>query len=245
MYYRGILKNINIWSSALVGLFLLLAMGCDSLLPEKLQEKTYDSPELDLQACYLLSAPDSLYDSLATEVSARTLLSCLAGADTAWSHSTDNEIIFATFTRLADSLKVLPGGKLLLVRYPASQDTVYATLNVASGQDLTLFTSLKYYYDDETVTTNINEYISIEILRQDTTLVKSSNDLQGETLSGCSAEIVIAQYVRVVPVIRARYKVNVTEGAYIVRFILSNPVTIASFPEGSNSRDYYFKLVIF
>jgi hypothetical protein len=217
----------------LASVFLLMVTGCDSILPEKFKDKEYKSSGMDKNACYWLSLPDSLYDSL-------------AGADTIWNDSTDNKIINAAFDRITDSLKTLTGESLLLVYYPAGEDTVYAVLDVSAAQagSVNIYESLEYYSDDETNTTNINEYVSMELLTQDTSRVSSSSDLPWEALSDCSQEVVVAQHERVIPVIRACYHVQVASGVYLVRFILTNPVTIASFIGNTNNRAYYFKLVI-
>jgi hypothetical protein len=249
MCYKGKNNYLYTWKLVLASLFLLtVIVGCDSLLPEKLQEKEYEAAELDQNACYWLSLPDTLYDSLADRVQARTLQSCLAGTDTMWLDSADNKIIYANFDHLTDSLKTLERNSLLLIGYPADQDTVYTVLNVTAGQaaSTNLYLSLEYYYDteNETYTTNVNEYVTVELLKQDSTRVSSAIDLQGETLSGCSKEVIIAQYARIIPIVKERYKFQLAEGAYIVRYILTNPVNIAAFVKGTNRRDYFFKVVI-
>jgi hypothetical protein len=242
MYYKRKNRYLSAWILVMLGSILLATIGCDSILPEKLQEKEYDTPAIEQRACYWLSLSDSLQDSLGCQVKSRTLKSCLAGADTVWKDSSDNKIIHATFDQLIDSLKTLASDTLLLISYPADQDTVYAELNVNSGQanSMYIYTSFEYYYDGRSATSNINEYVSVKLLQQDTSLVNSSIDLQGETLSGCSEEVAD----RIIPIIRARYKVQLAEGVYLVRFILSNPQNIASFIKGKRIRDYYFKLVI-
>jgi len=248
MYYKRKNKYLFAWILVLLGSLLLTTIGCDSLLPEKLQDKQYDTPAVDQDACHWLSLPDTLYNSLACKIQSRTLQSCLAGADTIWKDSTDNKIINATFNRLADSLKTLVRDSLLLINYPASEDTVYTVLNVTSGQagSVNLYTSLEYYYDDSSRTTNINEYVTIELLKQDTAIVSSSVDMLPESLTGCTAEVLIAQNERIVPVIRARYEVHLAEGVYLVRFILSNWLTIAKIKtvREVKVRDYYFKVII-
>jgi hypothetical protein len=248
MCYKGKNDYRYAWKLVLASLFLLTVIGCDSLLPEKLQEKEYEAAELDQNACYWLSLSDTLYDSLAYRVQARTLKSCLAGADTLWLDSTDNKIIYANFSRLTDSLKTLTSNSLLLIGYPAGQDTVYTSLDVAAGQatSINLYLSLEYYFDteNETNTTNVNEYVTVELLKQDTTRVSSTIDLQGETLSDCSKVVIVAQDKRIIPVVRARYKFQLTEGVYIVRYVLTNPVTIAPFFKNSGFRNYFFKVVI-
>jgi hypothetical protein len=242
-YYYGN-KYYSMWKFFLLGSFLLMAVGCNSLLPEKFQDKTYVSSKVDEQACSLLATPDSLVDSIAYVVHAKTLQSILV--DTSWLDSSDNKIIFSKFNELTDSLPTLVMDQLMKIEYPADKKIIYALLKIATGGkgDLDLYTSLNYYYDNDTHTSNINEYVTIELVKQDTTIVSSTVDMQGETFSECTDEVLIASNLRVVPIIRSRDKVHVTEGEYLVRFILSDAQNIAAFISGKRIRDYYFKMTI-
>jgi hypothetical protein len=194
---------------------------------------------MDDQACSRFLTPDTLV----YEVNALTLQSLV---DTNWIDSSDNQIILSKFDELSDTLSSLVSDTLMFIRYPEGENISYAVLKVSPAKNIALYTSLKYYYDDSSRTTNINEYVTIELIKRDTTTANSSVDMLPESLTGCTDEVIIAQNERIVPTIRARYIFHLEEGVYLVRFVLSNWLNIASFKtvQERKVRDYYFKVVI-
>jgi hypothetical protein len=134
---------------------------------------------------------------------------------------TENQVYKLKFNEIKDSLQhTLTQDSLILIN-PGDQKITYARWDV-SGGNYYLYTSLRY------IESNINEYVSIELIKSDTTAVSYSSAMPGETVSGSVQTILVAQNNRIVPIIRARYQYHLNNGTYLVRFITSNP-TIGQF----------------
>jgi hypothetical protein len=211
-------------------LLMIAALACDSLVPSEFEDQKYTAPDIDSRACTRLSrnlidSTGQVIDPSASYlVTSRALESLVDSATRAT--STDNQIILARFNVLADSLRpTLLRDTLTLVQYPADEAVTYAVLDVSSGQskDIYIYTSLHYNE------TNFGEYVAIELVRSDTSLVSSSDDMHPETVSSCTQSVSVAGGVRVIPTIRARYKIHVEEGVYLVRFVISRPEAVGSF----------------
>lgn len=217
-------------------LFLLSALffaciGCDSVLPTDFKDKNFTGADIDLRAGKLLTQ-DTLndvagytysyraLDSTMSVITSRTLVSLATATDT-----TDNQIIYSKFDTLANTLlPVLHPDSLIRVKYPKNQNVIYAALNMSSGQakDIYIYTSLLYYSG------NINDKISVDIIKRDTSLVSSSVGMPTESVFCSYQKIMESSAPRIVATIRARYKVHLEQGSvYLVRFTLSS-VTISN-----------------
>lgn len=229
MYYKcqstSALLKLFLISTLLVG-----AVGCDSLLPSEFKEKQYTAPDIDTRACNRLSR--NLIDSTGQVidpaacylVNSRALASLVDSTTRAT--STDNQIILSKFSALVDSLKPpLVRDTLTLIQYPADQRVTYAVLNVSSGEskDVYIYTSLHYNQN------NIGENVAVQLVRSDTAVVSYSDDMRAEIVSGCTQLVSVAGTARIVPTIRARYRIHLEEGVYLVRFIISRPEVVGSF----------------
>jgi len=224
-------------------------LGCDKLVPAKFKAQNYNASNVDQRAGALMTA-DTINDAQGNTIYYQYIpgppvVNPIPVSWTlihAWtlnsfndsSSLTDNQVINTKFSMLTDSLPSLIADTLILVRYPgdtakAANDTVsvcYAMLQAAQTEDIYLYTSLEYYAG---TASNVADYVSVDLLREDTSLVSSSTSISSastyastETLLGSSN----AQ--EVVPVLAARYAFHLDAGTYIVRFTLSNPVEISN-----------------
>lgn len=239
----------------LASVLSLAWLGCDKLLPAKFKAQNYNAADVDLRAGTLM-AKDTINDGQGNTIyyqyipgppvthytvkwdfiRARILNSFSDSADT-----TDNQIIHAKFSMLTDSLSSIPADTLVLVRYPGDTvksivtqtylgDTIsvcYAVLKCAQPEDIYLYTGLEYYYASGV--TNVADYVSVDLLKQDTSLVSSSTVVpSASTYASTETILVASNATEVVPVLAARYAFHLDSGAYIVRFTLSNPLEISN-----------------
>ena len=212
-------KHTSFLQYLLIVVVVVIGAGCDSILPEDFKEKDYGIAEIDGRAC------TSFSDTIGTGIVSRSLASFKSMVDSATlANSTENQIILAKFSELADSLPPLVRDALMIVE-PTNQKNSYAVLRVLPGEskDLYIYTSLFFTAD------NINEYVTIRLLKSDTTEVGFSNDMAGEVVSGGTQTVVVQSEERIVPTIRSRDKVHVEEGVYLVRLSLSTPATIGKY----------------
>jgi hypothetical protein len=236
----------------LAAALLFVGIGCDSLLPEKFKEKDFNAADIDARASDWLTR-DTLndpqgvtvayeYASVArdtfrvvpvcwTTINSRSLASFADSATRA--NSTDNQIISSTFDVLVDSLEPLLLDTMILVHYPdnlpgypADQRATYALLRVDQAKDICLYTSLFFYWDDQTNLTDVNEYVTIDIVKRDTSLVSVSSALSPEGTSTSIQTILVNQALQYVRTINGRFKAHLDIGDYLVRFKLSNPTSI-------------------
>jgi hypothetical protein len=220
MYYKCRKKYDVLLGLGVLSLILLLVISCDSILPEKFTEKEYDASATDDRACFWFA------DSFSLTITTTILHSLM---DTNWVDSSENEIIFWNYDYLIDTLqtKTLRRDTLITINNPndADQKVSYAVLGVAEGEsrDVSLYTSLEY------TESNINDYIKVEVVKRDTTLLNASTEMAGETTSCCTDTLLIAERIRIVPVIRARYQFHLDEDVYLVRFIVSRPEIVGTF----------------
>jgi hypothetical protein len=254
MYHTYKKTYVSLFIVTLMSTLLFSGIGCDSVLPDEFQEKTFTAAEIDIRAGNLL-AQDTLNDSQGltysyqigpldssgtpihpgggsavtynnlpvtwSVISSQTLAGYATGTDTA-----DNQIIHSKFNSLAGSLPSLHQDSLIIVNYPAGQNISYAVLNISSGQakDVYIYTSLLYYHNSSNNGTNINDYVSVDLVKSDTSIVSSSSAMPSESAFCSYEKILYSSAPRVVSVIRARYKVHLDQGGvYVVRFTLSSP----------------------
>jgi hypothetical protein len=228
----------------LVSLLVLGFFGCDNVLSEKFKDKEYTIAAIDNVAANWL-AKDTLNDSdgitiryksrCGDSLKVRTLKSLVD--TTTWGNYdrgslTENQVYYQKFNEIADSLQpqTLIRDTLIIIN-PDDQKVTYARLDISGGQgkDIYLYTSLRYN------SSNVSEYVSIELIKNDTASVSYSTVMSGETVSGSTQIISISQSKRIVPIIGARYQYHLEDGIYLVRFTTSNPtvglfkITILSF----------------
>jgi hypothetical protein len=204
----------------LVGTLLFAGFGCDSVLPDEFKSKDYTIAPLDSRASALLM------DSTKKVIQSKSLAS-FADSATRATH-TENQIILSKFNTMLDSLQQLVQDTLMWVKYPANQNVTYALLTISPGQskNIYIYTSLFYYSG------NINEYITVQLVKSDTTVVVPTDDMPAETITGSFGTI------------RGRYKVQLDqEGVYLVRFTLSSPSAISN-PQKAPKIDNQFKVTI-
>ena len=230
--YRKYQNIISFLSLFLFSTLLLGGFGCDALLPDKFEEEKYNSPAIDAQASSILSQ-----DTTGNIISARRMLDIVDSitrerllADSI----TEDQVIIAQYDALIDSLNNVPliRDSLQFVQFlnrDLTQDTIgsvaYALLNVSAGQskDFYLYTSLIY------TQSNINEYISVRLIKRDASAVTFSEDMIMETISSSSQLVPVAGGTLLVPTIKARYRIHADEGVYLVRFTKSNVLAFGRF----------------
>lgn len=208
------------------------ALSCDSLLPDDFdKDKKYNVQEIDDSACSLLSKviTDSTGEiqSSVYIISSKTISSIVDSATQAAlaeGSITENQVISSDYDALADSLEnynPFIRDSLMLIEYPVSQEVAYAVFNVSAveSKDIYIYTSLQFKQN------NINENVSVRLIKRDTLTVSYSDDMDTETISACSQSV----GTKVVPTIKARYKLRVDEGTYLVKFKISNPASVGAF----------------
>ncbi|MGD0591662.1 MAG: hypothetical protein ABSA44_12835 [Bacteroidota bacterium] len=158
----------------------------------------------------------------------------------------DNQIILSGFDSLAAVLPELHQDSLIAVNY--SGKVSYAVLKSAQAKDIYFYTSLLYYYNATNATSNINDYVSIDLVKRDTSVVSPSSTISTESAYNSSERILSGNNkIEIVPVISARYTIHLDQGSvYLVRFTLTNPSQISNPTPASpsNSIANQFKVVI-
>lgn len=225
----------------LAGVMLFAGLGCNSMTPDEYKAKNFNASDIDVLAGNLLTR-DTINDTQGNTISYQyypvtttrfitlPITWAYANSDTLTGNTTtDNQIIYSKFDSVTHVLESLPSDSLILVKYPASNSISYAVLRASSSKDIHIYTSLQYYGISATITTtNINEYITIDIIKSDTTFVSTSTVIPSE-VAYCSSEKIINNGAsKTIPVINARYTAHLDQGVYLIRFTLSNPVTISN-----------------
>jgi hypothetical protein len=198
----------------LIVIIVMIGIGCDSILPEDFQKKDFTIAEIDGRACTILS------DTVGTAIAPKALESFVDSATLA--NSTENQVILSNFPVITAGVPQLVQESLMIVD-PAGMKTTYAVLTVTQAKDLYIYTSLFYTAE------NVNEYVTIQLLKSDTSAVAVSNDMTGETVSGGTQTIIVQSQERIVPIIRSRDMVHVEAGTYLVRLAMSNPQTTGKY----------------
>jgi hypothetical protein len=238
MYHKNQYINVSFIKILLVCTSLLwLGIGCDDLLPPEFKAKDFNPSNLDIEASNLFTR-DTINDSQGVttgyrRASTRYIVNsqALAGLNfvdsTTRADSTDNPVVI-------DSLLYVTYPANLMT-YPINQRATYAVLKILPGQskDIYIYTSL-YYYSG-----NSNDYVNIELVKRDTSLVSSSSRTKFANTYFSTITVLVNQTEKVLPTIRERFKLHLEEGVYLVRFNLSNPATI-SYPSIPNE----FKVII-
>jgi hypothetical protein len=152
--------------------------------------------------------------------------------------TTDNQIISSynslsnryMFDSLTNVLPELHQDSLIFITYPTNTNVSYAVLKSAQAKDVYLYTSLLYYYKAATTTSNFNDYVSVELVKRDTSIVSPSATISTESAYNSSERILsAANKITIVPVISARYTIHLDQGSvYLVRFTLTNPSQISN-----------------
>jgi len=234
----------SIFRLFLAGVLLFVVVGCDSIMPDEFKAKIFNPAEVDTVAGNMLTR-DTVNDAQGNTISyqyypitstrfkilpvtwayaaSKSLESFATPSDTS-----DNQIIHSKFNTLIDSLVSLPSDSLILVKYPQTNPKIsYAVLKASSSKDIHIYTSLQYYLTS--AASNVNEYIAIDIIKSDTTLVSTSTMIPPEVAYSSSEKVVdISGASKTIPVINARYTAHLDQGVYIIRFTLSNPAAISN-----------------
>jgi hypothetical protein len=225
----------------LAGVMLFAGLGCNSMTPAEYKAKNFNASDVDVLAGKLLTR-DTINDTQGNTISYQyypvtttrfitlPITWTFANSDTLTGNkTTDNQMIYSKFDSVTRALESLPSDSLILIRYPANKSISYAVLQASSSKDIHIYTSLQYYGINATNSiTNINEYITIDIIKSDTTLVGTSTVIPSE-VAYCSSENILNNGAsKTIPVINARYTAHLDQGVYLMRFTLSNPVTISN-----------------
>jgi hypothetical protein len=208
------------------------------MLPDEYKAKNFNAADVDASAGKLLTR-DTINDTQGNTISYQyypitTTRFITLPVTWAYAHSdtltgnttTDNQMIYSNFNSVTNTLYPLPTDSLILVTYPANKSISYAVLQAGSAKDIHIYTSFQYYWTSSA--SNINEYITIDIIKSDTTLVSSSTVIPSEVAYCSSENILVNGASKTIPVINARYTAHVDQGVYLIRFTLSNPVAISN-----------------
>jgi hypothetical protein len=181
---------------------IFLSAGCDSILPDEYKEKEItDVPAIDQRALSML------VDSSHYSYNLRALSTVVDSATRA--NYTDNQILFAHYSTVADSLIRLKRDTLMTVFFPPQQSMVYAVINIPAGE-----TRDTYLYAKGGMN------VGLEFVKRDTSLVGYSGALPlGTIASGLKAGSGGVEYL-----LAQRCVVNLSEGTYFVRFMMSSPM---------------------
>ncbi len=220
---------------ALVFTLILVCAGCDSIIPDEFKPATSAPSEIDVIASEMLARPiiDSTSgrpnSTLCYVVNSRPMNGLVDSAAQA-AYGTDNQIIHALFDVIADSLSHTPivQDTITGVRLADTvNNVVYALYNDSTGQpkDLDVYVSLMF--TNRNVTNR--DYVGIQFISRDTVIAAYSDGLPLETLAAGSQVIYTDGGVRIVPTIRARYRIHLVDGVYIVRFTMSSAASVRSF----------------
>ena len=261
----------------LVSALFFACIGCDSLLPTDFKAKNFTPSDIDSKAGNLLTS-DTLNDTQGftasyqyvpldasgqpinlgnstppaavtfrylpvtwSIVQSQTLASFATATDT-----TDNRIIQSQFNSLTSILPELHQDSLIVINY--SGKVSYAVLKSAQAKDVYLYTSLLYYYNATNGTSNISDYVTVDLVKGDTSVVSPSSMVSTESAYNSSERILSTNnQTKIVPVISTRYVIHLDQGSvYLVRFTLTNPSQISNPTPASptNSIANQFKVVI-
>jgi len=216
----------------------VIGVGCDSVLPAEFKSKEYAISPVDARAVALLT------DSTQKVIQSRSLSSLTFVDTTSLATQSENQVVLANYATMIDSLQTLVSDTLLWVKYMPNRTINYALLKILPGQpkNLNIYTSLFYYSDG--ATNNFNEYVTVSIVRSDTSVIRLADDMAGETISGSTGTVTVAGSNRIVPIIKGRFKVQLDqEGTYLVRFTLSSASAISN-PTRPPRVDNQFKVAI-
>ncbi|MBN1397333.1 MAG: hypothetical protein JXA06_04800 [Bacteroidetes bacterium] len=227
--------NFILYAFIAAACVLLTQTGCDSLLPSeyKAQEYTASSTEMAVYPYLAQNHLDSLgniIDSANCHIARMRSLSGLVDSTTL-ANNTDNQLIVSRFNQLADSLDTLVRDSLLVISNPEDAKIGYSTFSVTAGQskEIYIYISLHLTGGSSTTSNNINEYVVAELIRSDSSVVSSTNEMENVLVSSASQTVLVSSNSIIVPLINARYHVRVEEGLYYMRFTLSNSSAIGPF----------------
>lgn len=237
----------------LVSLLTFAVFGCDMLTPAKYKSQTYSAPAIDALAGQLMTK-DTINDAQGYTIAYQyNPIYDTTGAGipdtvgkvipTTWStvnskvlqnivgsvSESDNQIISTHFNMLADSLANLNMDSLLLVKYADTAKATYAVLKATKAEDIYIYTCLDYYYKASNNTSNLSDYVSVDLIKQDTSLVGSSSAVSPEGSYSSIEKILVSGTTKIVSVTGAKYTFHLDKsGTYIIRFTLSSPTEISN-----------------
>lgn len=244
-------KYMKAFTLVIICTALSFIVGCNSLVPDKYKQKQLSAEIMDANAGKVLST--NVTDSLGRiipgashHISSRTLASLVDSVlqDTLTQFAlisdqvtAENHVIPKVFSSISDSLAAqgMIRDSLMTVMYPTGQKISYAlfTVSATDGKDIYIYEALQFNQDTTSQHTynqnNHNEYVAIELLRNDASTVASTQDMAQEVVSASSQVIPLPGTDEVLPTIRARYKLHVDPGTYLVRFTVSSPATMRLF----------------
>lgn len=211
--------------------------ACKSILPDEFDEKTFELSEFDQQACELLS--QALYDSNGAviadfvNVNLSSFKNLVDSATLA--QNTHNQIIMDNFDQLLTNLEPIEIQELLILKRDLSvlpkddvADTCYSKLNITSGNNgnLVFYTSWNFgEYDSSKGFTEKNhqDFISFDIIKNDTSYIAMESGRPLESISECVQEFQLSTGgTEITSVIKGRHIYNLDAGDYIVRSIISS-----------------------
>jgi hypothetical protein len=234
----------------LVSALFFACIGCDSLLPTDFKAKNFTPSDIDARAGHLLTS-DTLNDPQGFTVSYQYVAVDSFGAaiglntpkstvgyrslPVTWSivlldtNIINNTIIHSSFDSLTTVYPTLHEDSLIVVTYPKNMSVCYAVLKSDQAKDMYLYTSLLYYYYNRDGSSNFSDYVTVELVKRDTTVISPSPMISVESEYGMTEKIQTQTNIQAVPVINACYPIHLDQGSvYLVRFTLSNPKEISN-----------------
>jgi hypothetical protein len=205
-----------------------LLIHCNQLIPEEFEVKD-DIPigPLADQACEYLSRD--------TTGGNYSFLQSMRMEDVADSVSmvnlTHNQIIHQSFNQLSGALDGITAQDLLIIDYEQSNgDTTYLAYHHTLAQS-----SMTFFITWEMTQDNKDAYIDIDIIPDDTILVKKVSNILAGTISGCIDTLIYLSSEgeetgrEVVARIRSQFQFNLENSNYILRVINSAPHNVGPF----------------
>lgn len=219
-------QKIVLLTGSLIG--LLAWLGCEKQLPSAFRtEKQAPVSDLDARACHYLTQPATRTDTVVvggdTTYVTRILHVAVAGVRLsspmrqAWVDASDS-LVTATLPELVPDTT-------LLIQNAAASDTIFARYENPSVGKTTYF-FISWDLDEQ----NYDAYIELDLFQKDGQKANlRSTQLDLATIAGCTQTAEIDGQPVALPKIRVRAGYQLTAAHYLVRFYLSEPMTIGTF----------------
>ena len=210
-------------------LLLLVLIVCEKQLPQDLQkEDNYPISDFDAKACHYLTQDTTKTDTVVvgmdtTYVTKKQYVP-VTGVHldlpiaNAWINASDS-LINALFDTLVSDTT-------LLINNPSAADTIFALYDQLAGETKQTYFFISWDLNEE----NVDAYIEIDVFKKDgkkADLITTGIDL--ETVAGCTQTVEIGGQPVVLPKVRARFVYELPEKQYLVRFYISEPITVGTF----------------
>jgi len=224
---HSIIKKLLIMISCY--LIFLVAINCEKQLPSEFQEKDYKNISgIDSRACFLLSRDSTRTDTVI--VGSDTTFSTIryycpitaayleAPVDSVWTNASDSLIQARFDTLLTDTT--------LIINNSAGLTNCYAYFENNSGTTATNYLFISWDLTEE----NLDAYIEPDLFNKSGEPMKLISDqIDLATIAGCTEAVAIGGIDMAMPKIRARLVYELPPGKYLVKFYISEPITVGNF----------------